>query len=125
MRVKVAPESRLASGADRPPVKVSSEVETAGLTPPRVTPQRPLAQARKRCHSLPTRVTLLSVERMKLDTSQIGFYKPSERAREKARQRRQDADDVRAGRLAEVERRNRRLPGARAVLAWETTPPLE
>ena len=62
---------------------------------------------------------------MKLEAIQIGFYKPSERAREKARQRRQDAEDVRAGRLAEVERRNRRLPGARAVLAWETTPPLE
>ncbi len=30
-----------------------------------------------------------------------------------------------AGRLAEVERRNRRLPDARPVPAWETAPPLE
>jgi hypothetical protein len=62
---------------------------------------------------------------MKLETLHIGFYDPTERAREKARQRRQDAREVQEGRLAEVERRNHRLPDARPVPAWETTPPLE
>ena len=62
---------------------------------------------------------------MKLETLHIGFYDPNERAREKARQRRQDTRDVTEGRLAEVERRNRRLPTARPVPAWETLPPLE
>lgn len=59
------------------------------------------------------------------NTLRIGFYDPSERAHEKARQRRQDARDVTAGRRAEVERRNHRLPGARPVPAWETTLPLQ
>ncbi|MCX6901998.1 MAG: hypothetical protein NTW03_00670 [Verrucomicrobia bacterium] len=62
---------------------------------------------------------------MKFNTLHIGFYDPVERAREKARQRRQDTRQVRAGRLAEVERRNHRLPGARPIPAWETIPPLE
>lgn len=62
---------------------------------------------------------------MKLETFQIGLYDPVERAREKGRQRRQDTRQVRAGRLVEVERRNRRLPGARPIPTWETTPPLE
>jgi len=62
---------------------------------------------------------------MKLESLRIAFYDPAERAREKARQRQQDARDVTAGRLAEVEHRNRRLPDARPIPAWETTPPLE
>jgi len=67
----------------------------------------------------------LASEAMKLETLQIAFYDPAERAREKARHRRQDARAVREGRLAEVERRNRLLPGARPVPTWETTLPLE
>jgi hypothetical protein len=62
---------------------------------------------------------------MKLETLHIGFYDPAERAREKARQRRLDTREVAEGRLVEVERRNRRLPAARPVPAWETLPPLE
>jgi len=62
---------------------------------------------------------------MKLGILQIGFYDPAERVREKARHRRQDTQEVREGRLAEVERRNRRLPGARPVPAWEIIPPLD
>ena len=64
-------------------------------------------------------------ERVKIATVQIGFYDPAERAREKSRQRREDTRDVREGRLVEVEQRNHRLPGARPVTAWETTPPME
>lgn len=55
----------------------------------------------------------------------LGYYDPAERAREKGRQRREDAQAVAEGRVAEVERRNRLLPGARPVVAWETVPPLE
>jgi hypothetical protein len=62
---------------------------------------------------------------MKLATLRIGFYDPAERAREKTRQRQQDTREVGEGRLAEVERRNRRLPGARPVPVWETILPLE
>lgn len=68
---------------------------------------------------------MLAVETMKLATVQIGFYDPAERAREKSRHRREDARDVSEGRLVEVEQRNRRLPGARPVTAWEITPPME
>lgn len=49
----------------------------------------------------------------------------SSRAREKGRQRREDARVVAEGRASEVERRNRLPPGARPVVAWETVPPLE
>ena len=62
---------------------------------------------------------------MKLEILQIGFYDPAERVREKTRQRRLDTQEVREGRLAEVERRNHRLPGARPVPSWETLPLLE
>jgi hypothetical protein len=62
---------------------------------------------------------------MKFENLQIGFYDPVERAREKARQRQLDAQEVREGRLVEVERRNRRLPGARIVPAWEILPLLD
>lgn len=62
---------------------------------------------------------------MKLESLQIGFYDPAKRAREKTRQRRLDAQEVREGRLVEVERRNRRLPGARPVPSWEILPLLE
>jgi len=62
---------------------------------------------------------------MKLEILHIGFYDPAEGVREKTRHRRQDTQEIREGRLAAVERRNHRLPGARPVAAWETTPPLE
>jgi hypothetical protein len=62
---------------------------------------------------------------LKLAELDLGFYDPAERAREKGRQRREDARAVAEGRVSEVERRNRLLPEARPVVAWETVPPLE
>jgi hypothetical protein len=62
---------------------------------------------------------------LKLTELNIGFYQPAERAAEKAQQRREDARAVAEGRVTEVERRNRRLRGARPIVAWETVPPLE
>lgn len=63
--------------------------------------------------------------RLRLAELDLGFYDPAERAREKARQRREDARAVAEGRVAEVESQNRRLPDARPIVAWETVPPLE
>lgn len=63
--------------------------------------------------------------RVNLAELDLGFYDPAERAREKGRQRREDARAVAEGRVSEVDRRNQLLSGARPVVAWETVPPLE